>query len=256
MSPIFGQQDRQIQVQVNPSQLAARHIQLSQIIDTAGNAQLVSPLTYLEGSAPGTGGFLDGPNQRLEIRPVLPLGAPRDLASVPVSGAKGRLPLGKVTKVVQGHQPLIGNALVGGQSGLILEVQKLPSASVLGVTKGIDRALADLRPALGGVQINTSFFRPATYVSDALHNLKLALLISAGLMLLALIALLLDARTVLVAAVSVVVSLMGAALLLQALGYTLNALVDAGAVHGGGPGRRRRRRDNAANRRADRVLSG
>jgi Cu/Ag efflux pump CusA len=225
---IFGQQDRQIQVQVDPRRLAARHIQLSQIIDTAGNAQLVSPLTYLEGSAPGTGGFLDGPNQRLEVRPVLPLGAPHDLASVPVTDVKGRLPLGNVTRVVQGHQPLIGNALVGGQSGLVLEVQKLPSASVLGVTKGIDRALADLRPALGGVQINTSFFRPATYVSDALHNLKLALLISAGLMLLALIALLLDARTVLVAAVSVVVSMMSAALLLQALGYTLNALVTLG----------------------------
>ncbi len=225
---IFGQQDRQIQVQVNPSRLAARHIQLSQIIDTAGNAQLVSPLTYLEGSAPGTGGFLDGPNQRLEVRPVLPLGAPRDLASVPVSGVKGHLPLGDVTKVVQGHQPLIGNALVGGNSGLVLVVQKLPSASVTGVSKGIDRALADLRPALHGVQINASFFRPATYVSDALHNLKLALLISAGLMLLALIALLLDVRTVLVVAVSVMVSLMGAALLLQALGYTLNAMVTLG----------------------------
>jgi Cu/Ag efflux pump CusA len=225
---IFGQQDRQIQVQVNPSRLAARHIQLSQIINTAGNAQLVSPLTYLQGSAPGTGGFLDGPNQRLEVRPVLPLGAPRDLASVPVSGVKGHLPLGDVTRVVQSHQPLIGNALVGGNSGLVLVVQKLPSASVLGVTKGINRALADLRPALRGVQINASFFRPATYVSDALHNLKLALLISAGLILLALIALLLDARTVLVVAVSVMVSLIGATLLLQALGYTLNAMVTLG----------------------------
>src|SRR5689334_14507842 len=58
---IFGQQDRQIQVQVDPAKLAARHVTLQEVIDTAGNAQLVSPLTYLEGSAPGTGGFLDGP---------------------------------------------------------------------------------------------------------------------------------------------------------------------------------------------------
>src|SRR5262249_23946562 len=66
---IFGQRDRQIQVLVDPAKLAADHITLSQIIQTAGNAQLVSPLTYLKGSSPGTGGFLDGPNQRLEIRP-------------------------------------------------------------------------------------------------------------------------------------------------------------------------------------------
>ena len=72
---IFGQQDRQIQVQVDPAKLAAHHVTLQQVINTAGNAQLVSPLTYLEGSAPGTGGFLDGPNQRIDIRPV-PYGFP------------------------------------------------------------------------------------------------------------------------------------------------------------------------------------
>ncbi len=227
---IFGQQDRQIQVQVDPARLAARHIDLSQIIDTAGNAQLVSPLTYLEGSAPGTGGFLDGANQRLEVRPVLPLGAPHDLATVPVADAPGHLPLGSVTHVVESHQPLIGNAIVGGGSGLVLEVEKLPSASVLGVTKGIDHALADLRPALAGVHVDTSFFRPATYVGDALHNLELALEIGAGLALLALVALLLDVPAVLAAALSIAVSLIGGALLLQAFGYTLNALVVLGLL--------------------------
>ncbi len=91
---IFGQQDRQLQVQVDPAGLADHHLTLSQIIATAGNAQLVSPLSYLQGSAPGTGGFLDGVNQRLEFRPVLPLGAPRDLAAAPISGAPGKQPLG------------------------------------------------------------------------------------------------------------------------------------------------------------------
>ncbi len=84
---------------------------LQQIIDTAGNAQLVSPLTYLEGSAPGTGGFIDGPNQRVDIRPVLPLGAPKDLAAVPITDAPGKPTLGEVANVVESHQPLIGDAM-------------------------------------------------------------------------------------------------------------------------------------------------
>jgi len=91
---IFGQQDRQLQVLVDPSALAAHGITLQQIINTAGNSQLVSPLSYLEGAAPGTGGFLDGPNQRLEIRPLLPLGTPRDLAAVPIAGAPARADVG------------------------------------------------------------------------------------------------------------------------------------------------------------------
>ncbi len=227
---IFGQQDRQIQVQVDPARLAAHHITLQQIIDTAGNAQLVSPLTYLEGSAPGTGGFLDGPNQRLEIRPVLPLGAPNDLAAVPVSDAPGNPTLGSVANLVESHQPLIGDAITSKGSGLILLVQKLPSASVLGVTKGVQAALNDLRPALQGVSIDTSFFKPASYVSNALHNLALALVIAAALGILALTALLLDARAVCVAALSVALSLLAAVLVLDWLGYTLNALVVLGLL--------------------------
>ncbi len=226
---IFGQRDRQIQVLVDPARLAARGVTLSQIIQTAGNAQLVSPLSFLQGSSPGTGGFLDGPNQRLEIRPVLPLGAPSDLATVPVTGASG-LRLSNVATVVQGNQPLIGDAIVGGGSGLVLMVQKRPSASVLGVTRGLDRALRDLRPALAGVQVDTTFFRPAQYVTDAFDNLALALLIAAGLLLLALAALFMQLRALAVGAVSIALSLLSAALVLQALGETFNALTIAGLM--------------------------
>ena len=226
---IFGQRDRQIQVLVDPARLAARGVTLSQIIQTAGNAQLVSPLSYLEGSSPGTGGFLDGPNQRLEVRPVLPLGAPSDLATVPVTGTS-RLRLGNLATVVQGNQPLIGDANVGGGSGLVLMVQKLPSASVLSVTRGLDRALQQLRPALAGVQVDTAFFRPARYVSGALDNLAIAALIALALSLVALAALLLRLRALLVCAISIALSLLSAALVLQALGETFNALTIAGLL--------------------------
>jgi Cu/Ag efflux pump CusA len=227
---IFGQQDRQIQVQVDPAKLAAGHVALQQVIDTAGNAQLVSPLTYLEGAAPGTGGFIDGPNQRVDIRPVLPLGAPKDLAAVPITEAPGKPTIGSVAKVVESHQPLIGTGLTRHGAGLVLVVQKLPSASVPGVTKGVERALADLRPALRGVTIDSSFFRPASYISDALHNLALALVLAGALGILALAALLLDLRALFLGAISVALSLVAALLVLDALGYTLNALVVLGLL--------------------------
>jgi Cu/Ag efflux pump CusA len=70
---IWGQRDRQIQVRVDPNRLRARKLTLDQIVSTAGNAQLVSPLTYLHASTPGASGFIDGPNQRLSIRHELPL---------------------------------------------------------------------------------------------------------------------------------------------------------------------------------------
>src|SRR5439155_1335190 len=79
---IWGQRDRQIQVLVDPRRLRTRKLTLDTIIATAGNAQLVSPLTFLHASTPGTGGFLDGPNQRLSVRQQLPLAKPIILALV------------------------------------------------------------------------------------------------------------------------------------------------------------------------------
>jgi multidrug efflux pump subunit AcrB len=227
---IFGQKDRQIQVQVDSRRLAQHHVTLQQVIDTTGNSQLVSPLSYLEGSSPGTGGFLDGHNQRLDIRPVLPLGTPRKLGNLPVADAGGKVSLGQVANIVEGHQSLIGSAVLPGSYGLVLEIQKLPSASLVGVTNGVERALSDLRPALRGVTVDSSFFKPARYVSSGLHNLALGLAAAAALAILALGALLLDARATCVAALSIALSLTAALLVLQWLGQTVNALVVLGLL--------------------------
>ena len=68
---IWGMRDQQIQVQVDPERLRDRDTTLNQVISTAGNAQVASPVSYLEASTPGTGGFIETPQQRLQVRNVL-----------------------------------------------------------------------------------------------------------------------------------------------------------------------------------------
>jgi Cu/Ag efflux pump CusA len=113
----FGQADRQLQVLVNPTVLASRQLSVEDIVDATGNSQLVTPLSYLTGSTPGADGFLENSNQRITIRHVLPFGTPANLAQIPVGTFKN-LPvtLGSVATVVDGHQPLIGDAMVGSCS--------------------------------------------------------------------------------------------------------------------------------------------
>jgi Cu/Ag efflux pump CusA len=65
---IYGQRDRQLQVQVDPQRLQAKGVSLTRIIKTAGNALWVSPLTFVEASTPGTGGFVESANQRLQVQ--------------------------------------------------------------------------------------------------------------------------------------------------------------------------------------------
>ena len=226
---VWGDRDRQLQVQIDPQRLRAHGVTQSQIIQTTGNALWISPLTFLEASFPGAGGWIDGPQQRLEVRHVLPLSTPADLAKVTVEG-NSSLRLGDVANVVEGHPPLIGDALLTGGPGLLLVVEKLPGANTLEVTRGVEAALAELRPGLPGVQLDASVYRSANFIEMAFGNLSKALLIAAVLGVLILGAVLYDWRAVLISLVVVPLSLVAATLLVRASGGTFNTMVLAGLV--------------------------
>jgi len=226
---VWGDRDRQLQVQIDPERLRARGVTLSQIIQTAGNALWISPLTFLEASFPGSGGWIDGPQQRLEVRHVLPLSTPADLGKVTVEG-KPLLRLGDVAEVVEGHPPLIGDALLTGSPGLLLVVEKLPGANTLEVTRGVEAALAELRPGLPGVELDASVYRSASFIEMAFGNLTKALLIATVLGVLILTAVLYDWRAVLISLVVMPLSLVAATVLVRAAGGTFNTMVLAGLV--------------------------
>jgi CzcA family heavy metal efflux pump len=225
---VWGDRDRQLQVQIDPERLRQRGITQSQIIKSTGNALWISPLTYLEASFPGAGGWIDGPNQRLEIRHVLPISAPEDLAKVMVEGSSVRL--GDVADVVEGHAPLIGDALLTGSPGLLLMVEKLPGANTLEVTRGVEQALAELRPGLAGVQLDSSIFRSASFIERAFAHLNKALVIAAVLAVLLLGLLLYNWRTVVISLVVIPLALIAAVASVGLVGGTLNTMVLAGLV--------------------------
>jgi Cu/Ag efflux pump CusA len=226
---IWGQREQQLQVQVDPQRLRSKHVTLDQIIATTGNAQLVSPLTFLEASTPGTGGFIETPNQRLQVRHVFDrLSTPAALASVPLEDSRPRMSLGDVTTITEDHQPLIGDAVVAGGDGLMLVVEKLPGANTIAVTRAVEEALDELRPGLAGMKTDTNVFRPASVVEDAISNLMLAIIIGAALFAFVLAAVLMRWRTVLIAFVAVSLSLVVGALVLDLLGATMNAISFAG----------------------------
>ena len=225
---IWGMRDRQLQVLVDPQRLQARHVTLDQIVSTTGNALWVSPLTFLNASTPGSGGWIDGPQQRLEVRHVLPISSPNDLAQVNVEGTTLRL--GDVAKVVEDHQPLIGDDILDNGSGLMLVVEKFPGANTLDVTRGIEAKLAELQPGLSGIQIDTGIFRPASFVEMAIGNFTNALLIGFLLVVLVLFTFLFEWRTALVSLVTIPLSLTAAGLVLYLRGATINTMVLAGLV--------------------------
>jgi Cu/Ag efflux pump CusA len=224
---IWGFRDRQLQVLVDPERLRDRGVTLQQVVESTGNAQVSTPLSFLEGSTPGTGGFIETPQQRLGVRHVLDeLTDPKRLGQVPVEDTK--LQLSDVATVVEDHQPLIGDAVVNDRDGLLIVVEKFPGANTLDVTKGVESALGNLGPGLGGMKPDTSIFRPATFIEKAKDNVALAIMIGAALMALIIAAFLFQARTLLITLFASALSLVAAALVLDKMGQSFNAISFAG----------------------------
>jgi CzcA family heavy metal efflux pump len=228
---VWGMRKQQLQVQVDPARLRAHGVSVDKVMEATAGALDSGLLPYSPGAVVGTGGWIDTPNQRLNVRHVLPIVSPADLAKVPVTGAGDKqLRLQDVADVVTGHQPLIGDAVINDGPGLMLIVEKLPWGNTLDVTEGVEKALRELQPGLAGVTVDTTIFRPATFIEVALDNLTNALLLGCLLVVLVLAFFLFAWRTALISLLAIPLSLVAACLVLALRGATINTMVLAGLV--------------------------
>src|SRR4051794_26044294 len=228
---VWGFRDRQLQVQVDPTKLMQHSVTLEQVLRTSANALWVSPLTFVEASTPGLGGFIDTANQRIEIQHNQPIKSAADLGKVTIEGAEDRqLRLSDVASIVEDHQILIGDGVVQDSPGLMLVVERFPGTNVTEVTHNVEAALDELGPALPNVQLDTTVYRPATFVEAMTRNLTMTLTIGAVLLLLVLGALLFDWRAALVGIVTIAVSVALTVLMLSLFGVGVNMMSLAGLV--------------------------
>src|SRR5947208_2384624 len=138
--------------------------------------------------------------------------------------------LGDVTELTFAHPPLIGDAFVNNGSGLMLVIEKFPSANTLEVTRGVEQALAELKRGLPGVKVDSTVFRLASYIEESIANLAYALAAAALLVVAVIGVLLYSWRTALIAAIAIPLSLLAALFTLQLAGATLNSMILAGMI--------------------------
>jgi CzcA family heavy metal efflux pump len=228
---IYGERIKMLQVQADPDRMRAHSVSLDKVMNVTADALDAGLLRFSDGAVIGTGGFVDTPNQRLAITHKLPIITPDDLAQVPIEKRGGKpLVLSDVADVVEDTWPLMGDAVINDGEGLMLIVEKLPWGNTLDVTRGVEAAVDQMRPGLPGMEIDTTIFRPATFVETAIHNLSRALLIGSLLVILILIAFLYDWRSAVVSAVAIPLSLLAAGYVLYLRDATINTMILAGLV--------------------------
>src|SRR5262245_21379154 len=174
---IWGQRDRQFQVLVDPARLRTHDVPLTAVERAAADA------VALDG-----GGFVDTPNQRLAVRQQVGIYDAEDLGETMVAFRSGTpLRLRDVADVVESFPPPIGDAVINDVPGLLLIVEKQPWGNTLEVTRGVEKALAALKPGLAELEIDPTIFRPATYIERSLYNLSHAMAVGCILVIVILV---------------------------------------------------------------------
>ncbi len=228
---IWGERLPQRHVQVDPAKLAKHDVTLQQVMDTASDALDAGLLRYSDGAVVGTGGFVESGGTRYNIRHVQPIVGAEELGEVPVLQRNGKtVRLSDLGRVIVDPGPLIGDAVVNDGEGLLLVVQKFRGANTMEVTKGVEQAMAEMAPGLPGIAYDTTIFRPATFIEQSIENLRLALLIGIGLVILIIVAFLFEWRTAFISLIAIPLSLVAAVLVLDWAGATVNVMVLAGLV--------------------------
>jgi CzcA family heavy metal efflux pump len=219
---VFGTDAKQLQIQFSPERLIQHNVSVDQLLAAARQA------TGVRGA-----GFISTANQRIVLQSEGQSNTPEQLARAVLFHQNGaNLTLGDVARVVEAPAPPIGAASVMGQQAVMLMVSAQYGANTLEVTRGLDQALAELRPALErqGITVNADIFRPANFIASALHNMRTSLIIGAVLVIAVLFLFLFNFRTAAISCTAIPLSLIAAVIALERLGLSLNTMTLGGLV--------------------------
>jgi CzcA family heavy metal efflux pump len=217
---VYGGEVREIQFQFEPQQLMRYGLSVNDVIAAARQ------VTGIRGA-----GFIETANQRLVLQTQGQSLTPGEIAKTVLIYHNGAsVTLGDVAHVVNAPAPPFGAATIRGQPGVILIVDAAYGSNTLEVTKGVDFALANLRPNLtaAGIAIHPEVFRAADFIETALGNVRNSLLIGAVLVVIVLFLFLFNTRTALISCTAIPLSLLAAVMVLEKLGMSLNTMTLGG----------------------------
>ena len=219
---IFGGEARQRKVKISPSKMFAANISLEELTKKIEESIVLQPSGYLENE-----------NQRIEI---FANGQPQtieDLSSLVIKKRDSRpLILSDIAIIEDSAGPVISTANINGVQGVFLMVQALPKSDTIRLTKSLEDALVELKPALQveNLELHSGLFRPANFIEEATLNVQKDILLGAGLVLAILLLFLFNARAAIISAIAIPISLLSSITILVLNGITLNIMVPGGLV--------------------------
>ncbi len=215
----IGGDTRQYQVELDPQRLQAFGVTVGEVI------------TALKGANENfAAGVMIKTGQEYMLRGVGRVRTSADLEQVVVA-ARGGVPVlvRDVARIVIGPAFRYGDASANGKPGVVISIQKHPTANTLELTKRLEGKLAELQKSLPvGMKLETDIFRQSDFIERAIDNIKKVLTEGAVLVVVILLLFLGNVRTTLISITAIPLSLLFAIFALRIFDISINTMTLGG----------------------------
>jgi CzcA family heavy metal efflux pump len=215
---IFGGDERQYQVLVEPAKLKQFNVSLLQVTEAVKKANVNSP-----------GGFLTTPDEELLIRGVGRIESIADLQKSAIAARNGTpVLLSQVADVKIGAAIKRGDASFNGKKAIIVIVNKQPAADTPAVTRSVEAAMDEIKSSLPKDVKVTVTFRQKNFIEASIENVRDALRDGIIIVSVVLILFLMNWRTVIISLSALPLSLLLGMMILDWTGQGINTMTLGG----------------------------
>jgi CzcA family heavy metal efflux pump len=215
---IFGGDERQYQVLVEPDKLKAFNISLREVQEAVEKANVNAP-----------GGFLISPDQELLVRGVGRIESIEELKKSVITARNGTpVLIEQVADVKIGAALKRGDAIFQGKKAIVLVVNKQPAADTPTVTRAVEAAMAEMKPGLPKDVKVTVTFRQENFIEASIKNVEEALRDGIIIVCIILILFLMNWRTVVISLSALPISLLLGIMILNWTGQGINTMTLGG----------------------------
>ncbi|EAZ90810.1 CusA/CzcA family heavy metal efflux RND transporter [Crocosphaera chwakensis] len=217
---VYGGDERQKQVLVNPQKLRSLNISLTNVTEAAKGSNSNAP-----------GGFLIGGGQELLIRGIGQVQSIEDLQTSVVKVKDGEpILLKDVATVKTGSALKRGDASFNGQPAVVMMINKQPDVDTPTVTKAVEAVIASLKPSFPEDVEITRTFRQANFIDAAIRNVSGSLIQGIIIVSVIMLLFLMNWRTAIITLSAIPLSLIIGLLFMKAFGLGINTMTLGGLV--------------------------
>jgi nickel/cobalt tolerance cation efflux system protein len=217
---IYGGDERQEQVLVDPEQLRSRQISLNDVTEAAKEANSNAP-----------GGFLVGGGQELLIRGIGQVNSLEDLQQSVVNVQDGEpILLQDVAEVKTSAALKRGDASLNGQPAVVLMINKQPDVDTPTVTQAVEAVMDALQATFPADVDVQRTFRQSNFIDSAIRNVSGSLIQGIIIVSVIMLLFLMNWRTAIITLSAIPLSLLIGLMLMKAVGLGINTMTLGGLV--------------------------